>query len=68
LHDRAVGTFFFAEGTITVEVFLDLLEKFVFPIVDDIESEQGTGVAFQQDGAAPNFSIYCECYVYKSAG
>jgi hypothetical protein len=42
-----VGSFFFVERTITGDIYLDLLEQFVFPQVDDIERENATGVVFQ---------------------
>jgi hypothetical protein len=52
MYDHVVGSFFFVERTITV----DILEQFVFPQVTDTERENVTGV-FQQVGALPGFSL-----------
>jgi hypothetical protein len=52
-----VGPFSFAERTITGDIYLDLLEQFVFPQVDNTERENASGVVFQQDGALPHFSL-----------
>ena len=55
MHEQFIGPFFFIEQTITVHVYLDMLEQYVFPQVDQIEEENN--VTFQQDGAPPRFSL-----------
>jgi hypothetical protein len=56
-QDRMVGPLFFVERTTTGEIYLDLLQQFVFPQVDEIERENATGVVFQQDGVLLHFSL-----------
>jgi hypothetical protein len=43
LCDRVVGPFFFTESTITGDIYLDLLQLYVFPQIEDVERETGTG-------------------------
>jgi hypothetical protein len=50
-----VKSFFFAEDTITDVIYLDLLEAFSFPQLDETESPD---IVFQQDGAPPHFSNF----------
>lgn len=52
-QDRVVGPFFFAEATVTGIVYLDMLENFVMPQLEDI----GHQVFFQQDGAPPHWNL-----------
>jgi hypothetical protein len=47
-RDRVVGPFFFVERNITRDIYLQLLEQFVFPQVYDIERENVTGVVFNK--------------------
>jgi hypothetical protein len=56
-RDRVAGPFFFVEWNITGDIYLELLEQFVFPQVDDIERENSTGVVFNK--TAPRLiSVY----------
>jgi hypothetical protein len=43
LCDCVVGPFFFTESTITGDIYLDLLQLYVFPQIEDVERETGTG-------------------------
>jgi hypothetical protein len=52
-----VGPLFFVETIITGNIYLDLLDQFVYSRVDDTERENGTGVVFQQNGNLPHFSL-----------
>lgn len=40
MHDHVIGPFVFVENTITATVYLDMLELYVFPQVEDIETEK----------------------------
>ena len=57
MHDRLIGPFFFMERTITGNIYLDMLEQYVFPQLDQIEEENNVQLLFQQDGAPPHFSL-----------
>jgi hypothetical protein len=57
LCDRVAGPFFFMESTITGHIYLDLLQLYVFPQIEDVESETGNQVIFMQDRAPPHFSL-----------
>jgi hypothetical protein len=56
---RVVGPFFFTESTITgyTSIYLDLLQLYDFPQIEDVERETGNRVVFMQDGAPPHFSL-----------
>jgi hypothetical protein len=56
MYDHVVGPFFFVERTIIVDIYLNMLEQFVFPQITNIEREDVTGV-FQQVGAMSHFSV-----------
>jgi hypothetical protein len=45
--------FFFVENTFTGTVYIDMLEAFCFPQLDEVENPD---IIFQQDGALPQFS------------
>lgn len=53
LQDKIIGPFFFVEGTITGNVYQDMLELYAIPQLDD---RQPT-IVFQHDGAPPHWSI-----------
>lgn len=57
MQDRIIGPFMFAENTITGTIYLDMLEMYVFPQIDEIEREKGIEVTFQQDGAPCHYSL-----------
>ena len=41
MHDRVIGPFFFAEQTINGIIYLDMLEQFLFPQIEEIEEQVG---------------------------
>jgi hypothetical protein len=51
MHVTVYGPFFFMETTITGIVYLDMLQKFFIPQLD--EDDQEGRIHFQQDGAFP---------------
>lgn len=53
MHSRIIGPFFFAESTVTANVYLDMLEQFATPQLQDLQPD----VIFQQDGAPPHWGI-----------
>ena len=46
MHDKIIGLFFFAEKTITAQIYLDILTEYVSPQLKQYQSQ----VIFQQDG------------------
>jgi hypothetical protein len=48
-----VGSFFFTEKTTIGVIYLDMLEAFSFPQLDEIEKPD---ITLQKDGALPHFS------------
>lgn len=57
--DEVIGPFFFAEPTVTKEVYLDMLELFAIP---QIEHRQ-PNVYWQQDGAPPHWGKIVRVYL-----
>jgi hypothetical protein len=53
MHDRIISPFFFAEKTVTANVYLDMLEQFVISQL----REQLPNIMLQQDGAPPHWSL-----------
>ncbi|KFM70784.1 hypothetical protein X975_19685, partial [Stegodyphus mimosarum] len=51
MHDRVIGTFFFTEKTVSSVVYLDMLENFIFPQLEELQPH----VFLQQDGAPPHW-------------
>jgi hypothetical protein len=51
--ERVYGLFIFMETTITSIVYLDMLQQFLIPQLD--EDDQGGRIRFQQDGAPPHY-------------
>ena len=51
--NRVIGPFFFHETTITADVYLDLLTKYVAPQLIDSQPT----IIFQQDGAPPHWGL-----------
>ncbi|KFM56612.1 hypothetical protein X975_18900, partial [Stegodyphus mimosarum] len=51
MHDRVIGPFFFTEKTVSSVVYLDMLENFVFPQLEELQPR----VFLQQDGAPPHW-------------
>ncbi|KFM68285.1 hypothetical protein X975_13792, partial [Stegodyphus mimosarum] len=52
MHDRVIGLFFFTEKTVSSVVYLDMLENFVLPQLEELQPH----VFLQQDGAPPLWS------------
>ena len=53
MHDKTIGPFFFAEKSITDQIYLDVLTEYV-----SLEFEQyQPQVIFQQDGAPPHWGL-----------
>lgn len=55
MYDQVIGPFFFAEKTINGTIYLDMLEQFLFPQIEEIEEQTGERVIFMQDGAPPHY-------------
>ena len=53
MHDRVIGPFFFAEPTISAIVYLDMLEHYSVPQLEEFQPR----VVFQQDGAPPHWGL-----------
>ena len=53
MHDKIIGPFFFAESTISANVYLDMLEHYAIPQLQEFQPY----IVFQQDGAPPHWSI-----------
>jgi hypothetical protein len=53
MHVTVHGPFFFMETTITDIVYLDMLQQFLIPQLD--ENDQEGRIHFQQDGAPPHY-------------
>jgi hypothetical protein len=53
LHGRLIGPFFFAEATVTFRNYLDMLENFVYPQLQELQPV----MFFQQDGAPPHWRL-----------
>jgi hypothetical protein len=54
------------ERTVAGNIYLDLLEHFVFPQAGDSERENVTGVDLQQDSTVPHFIL--QVYLALNAG
>ena len=53
MHNRVIGSFFFCERTITANIYLDKLDLYVAPQLNDLQSL----VIFQQDGVPPHLGL-----------
>ena len=53
MHDKIIGPFFFAKKSITAQIYLDVLTKYVSPQVEQYQSQ----VIFQRDDAAPHWGV-----------
>ncbi|KFM58240.1 hypothetical protein X975_25180, partial [Stegodyphus mimosarum] len=51
MHDRVIGPFVFTEKTVSSVVYLNMLENFVFPQLEELQPH----VFSQQDGAQPHW-------------
>ena len=53
MHDKIIGPFFFAEKSITAQIYLDVLTKYVPPQLEQYQPP----VIFQQDSAPPHWGL-----------
>lgn len=53
MYERIVGPFFFAERTITGDIYLDMLTEYVIPQLEEFQPQ----IIFQQDGAPPHWNL-----------
>ena len=53
MHDKIIGPFFFAEKSITAQIYLDLLTEYVPPQLVQCQPL----VIFQEDGASPHWGL-----------
>lgn len=53
-YDRLIGPFFFQEKSINGNIYLDMLENFAYPQLEDLQPN----VIFQQDGAPPHWKLF----------
>ena len=53
MHDKIIGPFFFAEKSITAQIYLDLLTEYVSPQLEQYQPQ----LIFQQDGAPPHWGL-----------
>ena len=53
MHDKIIGLFFFAEKSITPQIYLDLLTEYVSPQLEQYQPQ----VISQQDGAPPDWGL-----------
>jgi hypothetical protein len=51
-HDGVIGPFFFAEQTTTSHSYLDVLQLYAVPQLE----QEGAEVVFEHDGASPHYS------------
>ena len=54
MRNRIIGPFFFHQASITADVYLDLLTKYVTPQLIDFQPT----ITFQQDGAPPHWGLH----------
>ncbi|KFM72979.1 Transposable element Tc1 transposase, partial [Stegodyphus mimosarum] len=59
MHDRVIGPFFFTEKTVSSVVYLDMLENFVFPQLEELHPH----VVLQQDGAPPHWGTIVRSFM-----
>ena len=53
LHDRLLSPFFIAEDTVTSTIYMNMLEGFAFPHIEDLQPN----IIFQQDDALPHWAL-----------
>ena len=53
MHDKIIGPFFFAEESITAQIYLDVLTEYVSPQLEQYQPQ----VIFQQDGAPSQWDL-----------
>ena len=53
MHDKIIGPFFFAEKSITAQIYLDVLTEYASPQLEQYQTQ----IIFQQDGATPSWGL-----------
>ena len=53
LHDHLVGPFSFEEDTVTSTIYMNMLEGFAFPQIEDLQPD----IVFQQNGTPPHWAL-----------
>ena len=53
MHDKIIGSFFFAEKSITAQIYLDVSTEYVSPQLEQYQPQ----VIFQQDVASPHWGL-----------
>ena len=53
LYDRLVDPFFFEEDTVTSIIYMNILEGFTFPQIEDLQPD----IIFQQEGATHHWDL-----------
>ena len=53
MHDKIIGPLFFAEKSITAQIYLDNLTEYLSPQLEQYQPQ----VIFQQDGAPPHWGL-----------
>ena len=53
MDDKIINRFFFAEKSITAQIYLDILIEYVSPQLEQYQPQ----VIFQQDGAPPHWTL-----------
>ena len=53
MHDKIIDLFFFAEKSITAQIYLDILTEYISPQLKQYQPQ----VIFQQDGAPPHWGL-----------
>ena len=52
MHHKIIGPFFFAEKSVTTQIYLNVLPKYMIPHLEGYQ----LSVIFKQDGAPPHWS------------
>ena len=53
MHDKIIGPFFFAESSISANIYLDMLTHYAVPQLAEFQPN----IIFQQDGAPPHWGL-----------
>ena len=53
MHDKIIGSFFFAEKSITAQIYLEVWTEYVSPQLEQYQPQD----IFQQDGAVPRWGL-----------
>ena len=53
MHDKIIGPFFFAEKSVTAQIYLDVLTEYMSPQLEQYQPQ----VIFQKDGAPSHWGL-----------